>query len=101
GNARKYRSPDTALRVSVEAKRARGEWRFCVRDNGIGIESATAERLFTMFYRGPGAELRPGCGIGLAICKKIVEGHGGRIWAAPHPAGGTAFHFTLPANGQA
>jgi len=100
GNALKYRSPDTPLEVHVEAGDAAGAWEFCVRDNGIGINGEAADRLFTMFSRGPGAAGYPGTGIGLAICKKIVEGHGGHIWAAPQPGGGTAFRFTIPAPGH-
>jgi two-component system, chemotaxis family, sensor kinase Cph1 len=96
GNALKYRNPDEPLEVRVEAVNGDGAWEFCVRDNGIGIDVETADRLFTMFSRGSAVAGYPGSGIGLAICKKIVEGHGGRIWAAPLPDGGTAFHFTMP-----
>jgi light-regulated signal transduction histidine kinase (bacteriophytochrome) len=101
GNALKYRSPGKPLEVHVEAARAAGGWEFCVRDTGIGISDDTADGLFTMFSRGPGVTGFPGSGIGLAICKKIVEAHGGRIWATPLPHGGTAFRFTMPAAGRA
>ena len=100
GNALKYRSPDKPLEVHVEAEGGEGTWEFCVRDNGIGISDDAAAGLFNMFSRGLGVAGYPGSGIGLAICKKIVEGHGGRIWATPRPHGGTAFRFTMPAGGR-
>ena len=67
-------------------------------DNGLGLpEDELSRDLFTMFRRGAVATRQPGSGIGLAICKKIVEGHGGRIWAEPAEGGGAAFRFTIPA----
>jgi signal transduction histidine kinase len=80
--------------VHVSAERGPREWIFAVRDNGRGLPPAEAESVFTIFKRlHPEV---PGNGIGLALCRKIVERHGGRIWAKPLPAGGSAFFFTLP-----
>ena len=94
-NAIKYRSDDPP-RIHIDAVRAGGQWEFRVKDNGIGLDMKYANQIFGVFRRLHGHEI-PGTGIGLAIVKKIVESHGGRIWVVSEPGKGAEFHFTLPA----
>jgi PAS domain S-box-containing protein len=95
GNAIKFRSePAPVVRVSAERQDSR--WVVSVADNGIGIDPGKASRIFDVFQRLHGQEQYAGTGMGLAICKRIVERHGGRIWVDPAPAGGSVFKFTLP-----
>jgi PAS domain S-box-containing protein len=94
-NAIKYRSEKTP-RIEISATRDAHEWVFRVRDNGIGIEPQYAQQIFGVFKRLHGREI-PGTGVGLAICKQIVEQHHGRIWVESVPGEGATFAFTLPA----
>ena len=94
-NAVKFRS-ERPLRIEVTAQRDSREWVVGVRDNGIGIRREDVAHVFDMFSRvAPNVD---GTGIGLAICRRIVEAHGGRIWVEPADDGGSLFRFTLPAD---
>ena len=96
-NAVKFVAPGTVPHVHVSAERDGASWRFAVDDNGIGIDSEHAERIFGMFQRLNTRDTFPGTGIGLAIARKVVEYHEGSIGAEPRPEGGTRMTFTLPA----
>jgi signal transduction histidine kinase len=94
GNSIKYRG-DAAPEIHLSAVRAGDRWQFSVRDNGIGIHPADAARIFDMFRRVDGHGV-PGTGLGLALCRKVVERHGGRIWVDSEVGRGAAFRFTIP-----
>ena len=88
---------DRPPRVEIEASADVSEWVFTVRDRGIGVDPRYADQVFAIFQRLHTGNEYPGTGIGLAVCRKIVERHGGRIWVEPAPEGGSAFRFTIPA----
>ena len=93
GNALKFRA-EAPPRVEISAFRGAQEWVLTVRDNGLGVDPGEASRIFGMFSRlDPGVD---GLGIGLAVCRRVVEAHGGHIWMEAVEGGGSAFRFTLP-----
>ncbi|MGA3024576.1 MAG: CHASE3 domain-containing protein [Bryobacteraceae bacterium] len=96
-NAMKFRQPDRPPRVRVAATRHGDEWRFVVEDNGIGFDGQYADRIFEIFQRLHAGSAYPGTGIGLAISKRIIEAHGGRMWAESTEGAGSKFWFSLPA----
>jgi len=100
GNALKFHVKGREPRVHVQAEVCGGEWRFSVSDQGIGIDPKHAEEIFHLYQRLHTREEYPGMGIGLAICKRIVERHGGRIWVDPRAGGGSVFSFTLVRPGE-
>ncbi len=97
GNAIKFRRPDVRPRIEISAREEGDWWSFLVADNGIGVAEQDRDRIFQMFQRLHSRADYPGSGIGLAICRKIVERHGGRIRVEPTPGQGATFVFTLPA----
>ncbi|HEX7765262.1 MAG TPA: ATP-binding protein, partial [Nitrospira sp.] len=99
GNAIKFHGKEPP-RVHVSVELRNNEWQFSVLDNGIGVDPQYAERIFVIFQRLHNREEYPGTGIGLAVCKKIVERHGGRIWMQSPIGRGSIFYFTLPVVGQ-
>jgi two-component system, chemotaxis family, sensor kinase Cph1 len=104
GNGLKYHG-DKPPYIQVSAQANENEWIFSVRDNGIGIEPKFHERIFEIFKRLHNQSEYPGTGIGLAVCRRVVHRHGGRLWLESEAGQGSVFHFTLPAetdktNGQ-
>lgn len=95
GNAIKFRS-EAPPRVHVSAERQPGQWAFAVQDNGIGFDPEFSDRIFIIFQRLHSRSEYPGTGIGLALCKKIIERHGGKIWVESKPNQGATFRFTIP-----
>jgi signal transduction histidine kinase len=95
-NAVKFSEGDPVVKVT--ASKVEGAWWFSVSDNGIGMEPGKAEEIFEPFHRLHGEGAYPGTGIGLAVCERIVEQHGGRIWAESEPGKGSTFRFTLPSD---
>jgi two-component system, sensor histidine kinase and response regulator len=98
GNSLKFRGPEAPV-IEIAAAKVPDGWRFSVNDNGVGIPPAYWNRLFIPFRRLQGADT-PGAGLGLAICRKIVEGHGGRIWIEAREGPGVTVSFVLPADGD-
>lgn len=94
-NALKFRGAE-AVRIHIGAVRGKDEWEFSVSDNGLGIEPQFYSRIFGIFQRLHASGEFPGTGIGLAVCKKIAELHGGRIWLESKPGHGTTFFFAIP-----
>ena len=98
GNAIKFRNGEVP-KIRIRSKKENGRWVFSIKDNGIGIDAEFKQRIFEIFQRLHSKDKYPGTGIGLAICKKIVERHNGEIWLESQSDKGSTFYFTLPLNG--
>jgi light-regulated signal transduction histidine kinase (bacteriophytochrome) len=95
GNAVKFRSQDSP-KVDIRVSQVEGGWVFSIRDNGLGIDPEHKDTIFHVFRRLHSRDKYPGSGIGLAICKRIVERHGGEIWVDSTPGQGSTFYFSVP-----
>jgi PAS domain S-box-containing protein len=96
GNAIKYHKPNVTPIIHISVQKDEKNWQFSVADNGIGIDEKYSDRLFKIFQRLHTRDEYPGTGIGLAVCKRIVERHDGTIWLKSTPGEGTTFYFTIP-----
>jgi light-regulated signal transduction histidine kinase (bacteriophytochrome) len=95
-NALKFKKPGTKPVVKITAKHAGNEWHFTVSDNGIGIDKEFSDKIFVIFQRLHNSAEYQGTGIGLAICKRIIEKLGGHLWVESVPGEGASFNFTVP-----
>ena len=98
GNGIKYQEPKAKPEIRITSKKKDGLWHISVKDNGIGMKPEYCDKIFEPFKRLHAKNEYTGTGMGLAICRKIIEGFGGKIWAEAKPDEGSVFHFTIPAS---